>query len=153
MLARSRRRFSTDGIGIPEKNLAGVSSEEYDDIGVVNKKLIAVQLYELLSVFALNNSVFDLSIREALLTFVFEPNSSFSIYISDVLDVDTLVVKWSSVLVVEMKAWVDSVLQQQKKTMQNSIDPAGDLSVSELPWLPKQVFSIAFFRLTELYTI
>lgn len=106
---QKKRRSSNGGIGF-----ATQPSQDTDDddatTGVVDKQLVAVQLYDLLSVFAVNNSIIDQSIRDALLTFGFEPSPLFSLHLSDIFDVDSLMVKWSSILVVEMRAWVDSVL-------------------------------------------
>lgn len=107
------RRPSWDGFDRPP--IAATSSyDNGEENTVVNKKLVAVQLYELLSVFAAKNSVFDQAIRDALLTFALEPNSSYSICLADFLNLDELMAKWSSVLNVEMRAWVDSVISVSK---------------------------------------
>lgn len=69
-----------------------------------------MQLYELLSVFSKHNSTFDDYLRNSLLVFGYQLDPSYSINLSDFLDLDVVMAKWSSVLVVEMRAWVDSVL-------------------------------------------
>lgn len=86
------------------------NNEVQNDEGVVNKRLVALQIYELLKIFAEYNDAFDTAIRDALVAFTLQPAPTFSLYLSDFLDVEYLIVTWASILVVEMNAWVDSVI-------------------------------------------
>ena len=106
-----------DGTQLEDNHLLKyISEDNFDNFNnksvantIANKKLIAVQLYDILSIFAINNGIFDECLRTALTIFSFQ-NASCSILLTDFLNCDAILVQCFSVLISEMRAWVDSVI-------------------------------------------